>query len=103
LPLGSKKRVISGNNFLLTGDAASLIDPFTGEGIGNAMYSGMLAAAHIQNCISVISTLKQVHKNKSFCFKVIKLKRPCLRVSLVRNQTTKIKGWTIHYNFKCVI
>jgi geranylgeranyl reductase family protein len=51
LPLGSKKRVISGNNFLLTGDAASLIDPFTGEGIGNAMYSGMLAAAHIQNCI----------------------------------------------------
>ena len=52
LPLGSKKRVISGDNFLLTGDAASLIDPFTGEGIGNAMYSGMLAAAHIQNCIT---------------------------------------------------
>jgi len=52
LPLGSKKRIISGNNFLLTGDAASLIDPFTGEGIGNAMYSGMLAAAQILNCIS---------------------------------------------------
>jgi geranylgeranyl reductase family protein len=52
LPLGSKKRVISGDNFLLTGDAASLIDPFTGEGIGNAMYSGMLAAAHIQNCFT---------------------------------------------------
>ncbi len=52
LPLGSKKRVISGNNFLLTGDAASLIDPFTGEGIGNAMYSGMLAAAQIKNCIA---------------------------------------------------
>ena len=51
LPLGSKKRVISGDNFLLTGDAASLIDPFTGEGIGNAMYSGMLAARHIENCI----------------------------------------------------
>lgn len=48
LPLGSKQRKISGNNYLLTGDAASLIDPFTGEGIGNAMYSGMLAAAHIQ-------------------------------------------------------
>ncbi|MFY8021028.1 MAG: NAD(P)/FAD-dependent oxidoreductase [Bacteroidia bacterium] len=51
LPLGSKKRVISGDHFLLTGDAASLIDPFTGEGIGNAMYSGMLAARHIENCI----------------------------------------------------
>ncbi|MEI7979181.1 MAG: geranylgeranyl reductase family protein [Bacteroidota bacterium] len=52
LPLGSKKREISGENFILTGDAASLIDPFTGEGIGNAMYSGMLAATHIQNCIN---------------------------------------------------
>ncbi|MFN4082482.1 MAG: NAD(P)/FAD-dependent oxidoreductase [Bacteroidia bacterium] len=51
LPLGSKQRKISGDNFLLVGDAASLIDPFTGEGIGNAMYSGMLAANHIKNCI----------------------------------------------------
>ena len=44
LPLGSKKRPISGDNFMLIGDAASLIDPFTGEGIGNAMMTGMLAA-----------------------------------------------------------
>ena len=29
---------------MLVGDAASLIDPFTGEGIGNAMLSGMHAA-----------------------------------------------------------
>ena len=52
LPLGSKKRTISGNNFVLTGDAGSLIDPFTGEGIGNALYSGMLAATHISNCLN---------------------------------------------------
>ncbi len=44
LPLGSKKRPISGDSYMLIGDAASLIDPFTGEGIGNAMMSGMLAA-----------------------------------------------------------
>ncbi|MFM9028517.1 MAG: geranylgeranyl reductase, partial [Bacteroidota bacterium] len=44
LPLGSKKRKISGDNFLLTGDAGSLIDPFTGEGIGNALISGKSAA-----------------------------------------------------------
>jgi flavin-dependent dehydrogenase len=44
LPLGSKKRKISGNGFMLTGDAASIIDPFTGEGISNAMYCGMVAA-----------------------------------------------------------
>ncbi len=46
LPLGSKKRKLSGDRFLLLGDAASLIDPFTGEGIGNAIRSGRLAAAH---------------------------------------------------------
>ncbi len=47
LPIGSKKRVISGDRFLLLGDAASLIDPFTGEGIGNAIRSGRLAAEHV--------------------------------------------------------
>jgi len=48
LPTGSKKRAISGDRFLLLGDAASLIDPFTGEGIGNAIRSGRVAADHIQ-------------------------------------------------------
>lgn len=45
LPLGSKKRPLSGDGYLLCGDAAQLIDPFTGEGIGNAMMSGMYAAS----------------------------------------------------------
>lgn len=52
LPLGSKRRQLSGNNFLLTGDAASLIDPFTGEGIGNAMLSGMTAALSAREAIA---------------------------------------------------
>jgi menaquinone-9 beta-reductase len=43
LPVGSKRRKSYGNGFLLLGDAAGLIDPFTGEGIGNAMYSGKFA------------------------------------------------------------
>jgi geranylgeranyl reductase family protein len=51
LPLGSKKRRISGDNFMLVGDAASLIDPFTGEGIGNAVISGMIAAKYAGECI----------------------------------------------------
>jgi len=44
LPLGSKKRKIHDNNVLLVGDAAGLVDPFSGEGIGNAMLSGKMAA-----------------------------------------------------------
>ncbi|MEP7107848.1 MAG: geranylgeranyl reductase family protein [Ferruginibacter sp.] len=44
LPTCLKRQPLSGDNFLLTGDAAGLIDPFTGEGIGNALFSGMLAA-----------------------------------------------------------
>lgn len=51
LPLGSKKRPVSGERFLLAGDAGSLIDPFTGEGIGNALYSGMMAATQIVECV----------------------------------------------------
>lgn len=51
LPLGSKKRSISGDHYMLTGDAAMLIDPFTGEGIGNAMMSGMFAAQQAIRCI----------------------------------------------------
>ncbi len=44
LPLGSKHRKIHGNGFMLAGDAAGLIDPFTGEGIANAMWSARCAA-----------------------------------------------------------
>ena len=51
LPLGSKKRPLSGDHYLLTGDAAMLIDPFTGEGIGNAMMSGMIAAQQAKVCL----------------------------------------------------
>jgi len=52
LPMGSprgldlhpRKNFIS--NCVLIGDAASLIDPFTGEGIGNALVSGKLTAKY---------------------------------------------------------
>lgn len=44
LPMSNGKGRISGEGFMLVGDAASLIDPFTGEGIGNALFSGMMAA-----------------------------------------------------------
>ena len=47
LPLGTRTLPISGDRFLLCGDAASLIDPVSGAGIGNGMLSGKLAADHI--------------------------------------------------------
>ncbi len=44
LPFGSYRRKLAFDGALLAGDAASLVDPFTGEGIGNALVSGKLAA-----------------------------------------------------------
>jgi geranylgeranyl reductase family protein len=44
LPMGSKQRELSFPGCVLVGDAAGLINPFTGEGVGYAMFSGHLAA-----------------------------------------------------------
>ena len=52
LPLGSKRRVIHGDGWVLVGDAASLIDPFSGEGIGNAMVSARLAAEVVHEALA---------------------------------------------------
>jgi flavin-dependent dehydrogenase len=36
---------------MLVGDAGHLIDPLSGEGIGNAIYSGFIAAEQAQKCL----------------------------------------------------
>ena len=51
LPAGSKHRPNHGNGFMLLGDAAGLIDPFTGEGIGNAFYSAKFGVETAQAAI----------------------------------------------------
>jgi flavin-dependent dehydrogenase len=53
LPLGSIHRKNYGNGFMLLGDAAGIIDPFTGEGIGNALVSGKIAAEIAKQALSV--------------------------------------------------
>ncbi len=53
LPLGSQMRPLSGANFLLVGDAGSLIDPFSGEGISNALIAGRHAADWAERAIAV--------------------------------------------------
>lgn len=44
LPVASYHRKCYGNGILFLGDAASLIDPLSGEGVGNAAISGKIAA-----------------------------------------------------------
>ena len=44
LPVASYHRKCHGNGWMLLGDAAALIDPLSGEGIGNAMISGKLSS-----------------------------------------------------------
>ena len=51
LPLGSKKRQLHFDRLLFCGDAASIIDPFTGEGIGNAMISAKYASDVIAKAV----------------------------------------------------
>ncbi|MGQ0535469.1 MAG: NAD(P)/FAD-dependent oxidoreductase [Methanobacteriota archaeon] len=52
LPLGSKRRRLTGDGWVLVGDAASLIDPFSGEGIGNALVSARHASRVISQAIA---------------------------------------------------
>lgn len=52
LPAWDKPARISGDRFMLTGDAARLVDPITGEGIGHAALSGKLAAAQALDCMN---------------------------------------------------
>jgi len=51
LPLWDGKRRLSGDHYMLAGDAASLIDPVTGEGVGHAAISGMYAAGQAKRSI----------------------------------------------------
>jgi len=50
LPLWSRRQPISGERFMLVGDAAYLVDPLQGHGIDKAMQSGVLAAEQALQC-----------------------------------------------------
>ncbi|RMG41231.1 MAG: geranylgeranyl reductase family protein, partial [Methanobacteriota archaeon] len=51
LPIANVRRKISGDGFILVGDAAGLVDPFTGEGVGNAIASAKIAAETIKELL----------------------------------------------------
>ena len=88
LPLGSKKnRPISGERFLLAGDAASVIDPFTGEGIGNAMFTGKWAAEQVRD--SLVSNNFSANELRKYDKTVYKKIGGELRVSTVMQRLIK--------------
>ncbi|MCX6772578.1 MAG: NAD(P)/FAD-dependent oxidoreductase [Candidatus Micrarchaeota archaeon] len=51
IPNGSYIKKNFGDGWVLVGDAASLVDPFSGEGVGNALSSGKFAAQAIDAAI----------------------------------------------------
>ena len=50
LPLGFKKVSLSGDGYMFCGDAGYLIEPLTGEGIGQAIVSGRYAGWKAKEC-----------------------------------------------------
>ncbi|MBV6440370.1 MAG: NAD(P)/FAD-dependent oxidoreductase [Haliscomenobacteraceae bacterium CHB4] len=51
IPLASRRRRAFGDGYLLAGDAASLVCPTSGEGIGTGMISGYIAAHFAQKAL----------------------------------------------------
>lgn len=97
LPLGSKKRNLSGERFLLAGDAAALIDPFSGEGIANAIRSGRVAAEHITACFKQKDFSaafnkaydKEIYRRMSKEFKISKTLQRVVRYPVLFNFAVK--------------
>lgn len=58
LPCGSERRQLAGDGWMLIGDAGSLIDPFSGEGIANAMSSAKHAAQTAVRALAGHGTLE---------------------------------------------
>ncbi len=52
IPIGVRKR-LAHRRVVLVGDAAGLVDPTTGEGIFQAMYSGIMAALSVHKSFSI--------------------------------------------------
>jgi geranylgeranyl reductase family protein len=90
LPLGFNNREISGNRFLLTGDAAALIDPLTGEGVGNAIRSGRVAAEHIVECFKTNNFSPQF--NKAYDTEIYRRLLPEYKMNLFIQKLCKYPG-----------
>ncbi|MEO6456101.1 MAG: geranylgeranyl reductase family protein [Ginsengibacter sp.] len=81
LPMSGSQRKAHGNGWMLVGDAASLICPTSGEGIGSGMISAYIAAQFIeravkQNCFEermFKNYDREIHKRMTFEEKVFRI------------------------------
>ncbi|MBI1226549.1 MAG: geranylgeranyl reductase family protein [Bacteroidetes bacterium] len=94
LPLGSKKRQLSGDNFMLVGDAGHLIDPLSGEGIGNAIYSGFIAAEQAQQCL--LQHDFSAEKMKAYDIRVARVLGKEMEMSY-RLQRLLTRSWLVNF------
>ena len=65
LPLASRQRKVMGNGWLLVGDAASMVTPSSGEGIGNGMKTGFIAAHFIKKAVEENKFSEDIFNNYS--------------------------------------
>jgi len=105
IPIWNRHHILSGERFVVTGDAAHLVDPFSGEGIGNAMLSGEIAADKIVSCFEAqnFSTtfLKDYDKSiRAAIWPEINTSRKILRIikhpwlfNWIAHKTIKIPGY----------
>ncbi len=63
IPMSGSKRKVSGDGWLLVGDAASLVCPTSGEGIGSGMISGYVAAKFLQRATQQKDFSEQMFTN----------------------------------------
>jgi geranylgeranyl reductase family protein len=95
VPFAMKRQIWSGPGFMLTGDAASMVDPVSGDGIMQAVRSGMLAgiAAGTGNY-----TLydQQVEK---FLWKRMESQRRAIRLMTGFPHLIRIAAWLGRYHW----
>ncbi len=69
IPYSTNKYQCYGNNYAITGDSASLADPISAGGIGNAMFSGREAALQAIRCFNRNDFSDKITKDYAFALK----------------------------------
>ena len=88
IPLGGIRRTLTSQRILLAGDAGGFADPFQGEGMGNAIFSGILAARAIAEHGSDPKACMSWYKRK--CEKLLtRHLRVALRMSILLERFPK--------------